>query len=295
MFHKNHALRHTYILLLGILGFLSLTSCESFNEPEPIPSYLKVDSLQVVTGTGEGSGKHGLLDAWVFVGDNLLGIYEVPFEVPILKESNTEIKILGGIKLNGQNEIRRDYPFYDFYTEVVDFQPNTTSTISPILRYNEGLNFWIEDFEDPGVKFIKSAGSDTALERTIDTNLVYDQTGTGVIHLDQERNHAIVVTDNDFVLPAGVPVFLEMDYNTDVPLALGVFSEGLSSVTKINILTLVSTQGIYEGGWNKVYLDLSTVVSAQPGTPLEIFIEAIVPSSKESTSIYLDNIKLVYP
>ncbi|MFT5336239.1 MAG: hypothetical protein ACJAY8_000388 [Sphingobacteriales bacterium] len=279
------------VFLLSILFW----GCELINPEEPIPAYIRIDTLRLNTTPQQGSDEHGLIDAWVFVNDNLLGIYQVPFEIPVLETGKNAVKILGGIKVNGQNEIRKDYPFLDFYTQEVDFREEETVLLQPTFEFYPNIQFWIEDFEDPGVKFAASNGSDTSLIRTSDTLMVRDGNASGVMYLDQTNRHGIVTTEKDFELPVGQPVYLEFDYNTDIPVSVGVFSEGLNSVTKINILTLFSTQERYSDGWNKMYLELSTAVSSVPGTPIEVFFESIIPQDTPEGRIILDNIKIVYP
>jgi hypothetical protein len=73
------------ILLFIPLAFL-LSTCIKNN---PDPAWLEVNDWTLVANANyfgaEGALTENLTEAWVYVNDDLIGVFEVPFKIPILK------------------------------------------------------------------------------------------------------------------------------------------------------------------------------------------------------------------
>ena len=101
------------VLFLSFI-FLSLSSCEIYNPSEDEPSYIHIDSISLTTDyTAYGTASHKITDAWVYVDNELIGAFELPANVPVLKSGVHNINIRPGIKLNGIAATRSYYPFFN--------------------------------------------------------------------------------------------------------------------------------------------------------------------------------------
>ena len=47
-----------------------------------------------------GSITENITDVWVYIEDNLQGVYEIPVEFPVLEEGIKNIRVKAGIKAN---------------------------------------------------------------------------------------------------------------------------------------------------------------------------------------------------
>jgi hypothetical protein len=145
-------MKYLFFLFLGTLLFIS-NSCTKNN---PDPSWLEVTKWTLnanpnLTGL-EGSLTQNISEAWVYVDDEIIGVFEVPFKIPILKEGSVNIKIYPAIKNNGISATKKVYPFLEPYVVTANLVKNQTLTINPITQYYNAVQFWIEDFEDAAVK-----------------------------------------------------------------------------------------------------------------------------------------------
>ena len=104
-------LKSAIFFVFSVLLASSYSSCDLINPDEQIPSFLRIDSISMATGNGEGNPDHNIVDAWVYENEKLLGIFELPAVIPILVDGEANIRIRGGIKLNGQVGTRIPYLF----------------------------------------------------------------------------------------------------------------------------------------------------------------------------------------
>ena len=71
----------TYILLL-ISGVIC-SSCSKKDLEAEIPAYISIDDITLTTDLAtQGSAAENITDAWVFINDNLVGVYELPATFP---------------------------------------------------------------------------------------------------------------------------------------------------------------------------------------------------------------------
>ena len=104
-----------YILVLVILfGF---NSCSKDELEATIPSYISIDKFTISTNySTQGTSSSNITDAWVYIDNDLVGIFELPAKFPVLKEGNVKIDVYPGIKENGISERRSKYIFYNAYS-----------------------------------------------------------------------------------------------------------------------------------------------------------------------------------
>lgn len=287
----------TFILLLLLSG------CENVDKAEQIPSYIYIDSidLQVRTDGSQGTNAHDIQDAWIFANGEMIGVFELPCIVPILKKDSVEIMVYAGIKANGQSNNRRFYPFYDIYKRKVHLKPTEIDTLHPIVTYKPGVKFpWIEDFEDFAVSMQKSG-----VTRTVDTLQITNQAGevfmfglpgnkyTGKVNFRSKIGTFENSSIDLFDLPrATSDIYLEVNYRSDVPVQFGLYP---SSGTSFDVGVPVYLSFANPLEWKKAYIRLSEDVNNQEytGKKFRIFINAINQQDKPAV-VLLDNIKLLH-
>lgn len=281
----TRALQVAFLMLLGV-------AC---NKGDKIPSYLEIPAVTLTTTGPEGAPTSKITSVWVSVNDELLGVWELPARIPALYEGNVEVRVVPAIERNGMYDDRLRYPFYAPFISSVTLNKNATTTILPVVEHIEAASFWIESFDDPGTLLNLSPSSDTTLQRitpTGDPDIVLDNTPCGAFILDVEHQYIRVYTEENFDVFGG-PVFLELDYRSDIQFTVGV-QYVYNGVTNANPYVYVAPTTLSAGGtrWNKIYIDLSPVFNTAI-SQRNIFLEARLPDGATNAAVYFDNIKLL--
>ena len=276
------------------------TGCELINPPEDIPAFIRIDTVTVVSDpVTQGTAQHNITETWVFIDNRLQGIYDYPVVFPVLnKLGKHSVKITGGIKKNGIASTRVNYPFYAFYeTEVELAEEDTFVIAAPQIPYFSALDFWVEDFEDPGLKFDNNGG-DTSIFATKVENEVFEGQASGKIVLTNGNSQFNIETSELFNFPVGKPVFLELHYKVDSDFTVGVVAQGGSDRVPIEALSVrPSLNNRGEAQWNKIYIDLSRAIN-QTGNAqhFELFVRAdLTLFNKTEATFLFDNFKIVHP
>ncbi len=287
-----------YAPLVVIFG-LFLSSCSVLDPEEDIPAYIHISRIDLQTDLGtQGTNSHKIVDAWVFVNDNLLGAYELPATIPVLASGSAKVDVIAGIMDNGQATTRARYPYYSTYQTTLNLVPENVDTIWPIVEYFSTTQIWVEDFEDPGIKFNTTASSDTILELIQNTPEVFEGTGASVVYLTDTESFFEAKTDENFVLPQSnsSPVYLEINYKTNNSFSVGVYARNANEeVKRWSLIVNPSTDDNGVAQWNKIYADLTFVVSSEVNAiDYELYIEAFQDEGVSNPILYFDNIKLVH-
>ena len=277
------------------------------DKDEPIPSYLHIPKIDVTTDPGtQGSNDHDVLDAWVYVGGDLVGVFELPATIPILTSGTQKLTILGGVKKNGFVNQRVIYPFLKSFELEKEFIPSQVDTISPVLSYNENVQFpWIEDFEDGSISLVRS-GSNTTYDSLYITNLeneVYQYDGienkaTGKVEIPLGLQIFENSTIANYDLPrSGQEIYLEINFKCNTEFVVGIYPITGSFISGVPILNLLSTEdasGTMQ--WKKTYISLKEDVNdpLYNGADFRVFFNAQTNRETGTPTIFIDNIKLVH-
>lgn len=281
------------ILCLFICTFI-VSSCD---KPEPTPSFIKINSIEL-TDTATGKVLDTLLskvpDVWVSVDGLLLGVFELPAEIPVLNTGKSEFQVQGGIKVNGITATRDFYRFFDTYDTTLTITSDKEYTLTPSISYTTRSNLQLsETFEDPSLTLDSAQGSIATIKRTDDPDKIFPDEGSwsGQILFNKSESVAEIVSIDDYSIPGGAnPAFLEMNYRNTKPFYVGIIKNTPSQITQKTIILLT-----VQNEWNKIYINLTEETFEQfPGTTYKIFFGAVQGSSDtEETEILLDNIKLI--
>ena len=285
-------------ILLLISFFVIASSCLK-NNPEP--AYLEVNQWTLQSNTAlsgnEGELSHNFSEAWVYIDDEIIGVFEVPFKIPILKTGMVNIKIYPAVKNNGISATKKIYPFMDVYEVNSELLTNQTLTLNPVTRYSSVTNFWIEDFEDPLNLNIEVDQNTSALLTTPTSNedlQWFNGNFYGKISLNTSDSSWIASTNEQLSILKNREAYLEIDfYNTNSLLTGMLWVSPSSIVDNPNIQLNAQTPENVK--WKKIYIDLKELIGNSPnGSNILQSLKALLDEGKTETEIRLDNIKVVY-
>ncbi|RLD56897.1 MAG: hypothetical protein DRJ05_10565 [Bacteroidetes bacterium] len=294
--------RHYFQIAVWLLLIMAISSCEKFKGDQTIPSYISIDTFVLVNNPliEEGPLSQDIHDVWVFVDDQTIGPFELPSVIPILENGKHKLTILPGILYSGMSGTRGPYPFmkmeiindYDFFVDSV--QKHTPKT-----SYNENTHFaWDEYFEGIYISLEATDRSDTSLvfyEHVPTHPLLGTASGIGYLN-DSVRvlECATNISSGEYIdLPGnGAPVFLELDYNINAPLVIGLFVYEFGDRITQHPVVVVNPS---DGNWKKIYINLSaTVTGFNQAEFFNIFIRVDKIDGDPDPIIMVDNFKLIH-
>jgi hypothetical protein len=293
-------------LFLVIVAFSFFCSCSKENFKAEIPSYLKINAIDLETDSFDGSDSQKITDAWVTMDGIFLGAFEIPCTIPILAEGEHEFAISAGIKANGISATRIRYPFYSicnlFYNNAteqilegkVNLYRDSTVTVSATTTYTDNTNFlFIESFEDAGIIVEPSTESDTTLQKTNIDSLVFEGYGSGLVELDSV-NDFFELINSEFVTLNSIynDNMLELNYKSDHSFKVGIAvkSTETGEINRFEALHIDSSSV-----WNKIYVHMTNQVNL--GTTSDefgVFIGMKKRANVETATFYFDNIKWLH-
>jgi len=283
-------------ILLILITTLSLTSC---NE-DITTSWLKIEKINLITNTTtEGENSDNITDAWVFMDNQPLGVWELPCEIPILDDGKHSFVIYGGIKINGVNATRIKYPFFKTGDFDLTLVKGETVSYTPTVSYKSNINFTgREDFEDTGIILNPNIDLDTSKVKIISKdnypNIVKYGNNCGKITLTTIDTITQVFTDLDLNLPKG-QIIMEIDYMNTNSFAIGLnwFSASTGQSNNDPFIQ-INSQTESDMKWKKIYLDLSNYVgNVTNAVGFDFYIVSGLDKGKTDGVVYLDNIKIV--
>jgi hypothetical protein len=280
----------SFYSLLFSFFLLSAVSCK---KNDLVPSYIHIDQITFQKNEAiDKSNSTKITDAWVYVDDNLIGIFELPATFPVLASGSHTISVKAGIKLNGIAMSRGYYPFYTTYYTTINLEAEKIDTIRPVVSYFPDKIQWKEDFEDAGISIVKYNTSDTSIIKTTLPADAFEGSFSGVANLTESKPYVLCVSDSTIDIPqTQSAVFLELNYKTDTYLQIGMFAKtALGTSDKIPAITLNPTSE-----WKKIYINLTPAVNQTNNVEgFKVFFEAIKDANYATQNIYIDNVKLLY-
>ncbi len=295
--------KNLYLLILTLL-ILSSISCEKFEGEQTIPSYIQVDDfiLEDNPNIEEGALTHNFSDVWVYVDDQTIGAFELPTDqIPVLKEGKHKLTLVPGVKYNGMSGTRGPYTFIEpFIIEDFYFIKDSIIKVEPeVMYYNNTWLEWHENFEHGAgnISLIPTSNSCDSLQLYPREDLQFGYAGASYLNQDCKVLEVSAPDDpstaaSGFDLPTGKPVFLEIEYNTNNQMIVGLFIRELGvSIITHPIVVINSTDGV----WKKMYVNLTPTVSDNyQADYFYVFIRSDKEASVESPILLIDNLKLIY-
>ena len=286
-----------YPILLLFLLFIS--ACDIINPEEEIPSFIQVNEFQLVTNEMlEGSNTQQITDVWAFVNGDALGVFELPATIPVLESGMQNITLFAGIRVNGVRNTPLIYPLYDNYEASVDLVPEEVTLLTPTIEYISNNVFeLLEDFESDNISL--EARDNGSIDRVTSSTPMLSGNGVGSISLVGEATEITsIATFVDLPTSGGIPVYLEMDYRTNVELEVGLVGFDISTINPIQA-TIFNVVLCPIDDWNKVYVDLQGLLEQSQLDGYQLALRVSTDDTgcggtpTDNPEILLDNIKLI--
>ena len=278
-------------IYIFVIVLLNCFACDVINPEEEIPAYIHVEDFTVSSSLSQGTPDGKITDAFLYINDEFLGIYELPKTIPVLASGTTNIKIDTGIRENGIASTPDIYPFYKRFSTDIDLQPGEVDTIKPTTTYIDEANFaYLENFEI-GNTLNFDADGDTMNLPVIILNDAYD--GRSIrFSVDENNTHAEIATQELFVLPTnGNQTFLEIHYKNDALFEVGLIGYQQNSPTPLKSLVITLTP---RDTWNKIYINLTDVLIQSDLAQYQLLFVGNLPVGETQANFYLDNVKLIH-
>ena len=289
-------------LFAGLIPILLIVvSCEKFEGDQSVPSYIHIDTILLQSNPliEEGALTHNFTDVWVYVDNQIIGAYELPATIPVLVNGKHRLVLYAGVKFNGISGNRATHPYMNPYEiENFDFVVDSIIQVDPVVSFSDYTDFlFMEDFEDASHELVSTSNSDTTLNIvSYSPPLSFYGAYSGVGYLDANRQIMAVTTFSEevpgFEVDAGkIPLLLEMDYNTNNMLVVGLFIRGSgTSVTQHPVVILNPTGG----EWRKVYVNFSpSITNNSTSGYYNIYFRADRESTVDTAVLKIDNLKLI--
>jgi hypothetical protein len=285
-----------YRYLLPLLFLLS--ACVKNN---PDPSWLQVNAWTLEANASlngeEGVLTHNITDAWVYVDDKLIGVFEVPFKIPILKDGLCNIRIYPTIRINGISSTKMKNEHMLPYEVSATLVKNQTLTLNPVTQYREGLSFWVEDFEDINIKLTDDPNTSSAnLNLANDSLQWFNGNYYAKINLTAQDSMWVAYTNQDqqLTIPKGKQAVLELDYCNSVVFSNYLLFVNANGITE-NPMISMNKSPLSALRWKKIYILLSEVIGYGPNNTNYVqAFKAFYDNTVMNNVILIDNLKVVY-
>jgi hypothetical protein len=292
-FMISRKLLQILLFLFFIPLFLTQTSCEKFSGSQTIPAYLKIDSISLQTDySSQGTARHAITDAWVYIDGQLIGTFQLPARFPVLAQGTHGLSVLPGIKQNGIAATRVSYPFYNAIPKTINLVPDKTLDLGTLkTTYSSKTKFvWKEDFDDPAVTLDTTNVATMRIQQTpAGSPLTFEGEHSAQVNLDTVGSTFEAISHSTFPIPSSA-VYLEMNFNINAALLVGVEITIYGLPTQVPIITLNPTNNV----WKKVYIDLTTTLNAYTGaTAYRVYYYLENTTKGDHYQILLDNIKVL--
>lgn len=273
---------------------LFIEGCDIFDKQEQIPAYIYISDIKLVENpeVNEGTLSSRIVDAWVFVDDQLIGAFELPCTFPVLMEGKHKIEVHAGIYLNGVRTTRVYYRFYEPWQADIELVPDSILTVEPLVSYSSDIKLpFHETFELGGVLLEDGSKSLTSLEKTNDPDEIFEGNFSGKVVLNDTDSVFQGVSIHAYKLPtSGGDVFLELDYKSEADIIVGVYA-----IKSAQILHLEVAGILPRNTWGKIYINLSpTVYRHNDAIEFKIFLGSYLPEGMNKATVLIDNIKLIH-
>jgi hypothetical protein len=282
-------LKFVSLLFVSILLF----SCTKNN---PDPSWISIDSWNLVANktNKEGELSHNFSNAFIEIDDETIGFFELPIKLPILKSGEHKIKIYPVVLNNGISASKTIYPFCEPYIIDIVLKQNETLQITPQTSYYTDCKYWIEDFEDAGIKIKSEDGYEGLLSTGNNSKYIKYGNNYGQVVVTKDQPIWQGKTTTNSTLPQGKNIYLEIDYLNSNNLLTGVYVSNSNEI-KYNANVSINAQNKSNLKWKKIYIDLRQMVSySTAGSIFEQYFNVTNESNTDTNFVLIDNIKLIY-
>lgn len=302
------------IFFAATMMALLMPSCKKFDGSQTVPAYIYIKDVEVQCDYFHyGANTHKIVDAWVFVDDNILGCYELPATIPVLKEGVHKVAVYAGIARDGIRDLRAQYPFYAPWENMnVNFVKDEIVTLRPVFTYypegdDENMHICddvMEDFESGTINWEATSQSDADIVvyngeyAWHDPEGIYSQKSGKVVLTSDTMQFRIANRAELRELPTGGSAcMLEMDYKCSDTCFVGLmyFKDYTLTAEPLVRLKPTGASGQEPVAWNKIYINIGPyLVDNETADYFKIYFGSWNPRNAGTQYFYFDNLKLIY-
>ncbi len=285
-------------ILLVSLAILFLSQCSLFDKEEDLPAFIRIDSISLnvpdTLVSLQGSDRTALEEIQVNANGQVIGIFSLPCVVPILETGEVDLILTPIINRDGVSTTKVPYPHYTSYRVTELIEELDTLVLFPEVRYVNNLNFYLEDFTASSDFENTDPNADGELVRILTEP--FEPPASGFIDLPSDAQFFFAETDENFDLPLGSPVFIEMHYSSNHPFRVGITAEAGLADSSTDLVGINPTTNSEVKEWKKIYINLTDFISSVPNAEsFEIYFRLSKDTNFPEPLVFLDNIKVVYP
>ena len=281
----------TRIFLILFSVPLLLFSCM---DKGSLPSYFYLSEPRMAPINAVGEQR--IEDYWVYLGNELLGVFHPGNIMPVLGDGNHELAFYPGVRANGMRDDGIIYPFLEAYrTQVQLCGCSAKDTIFPEFKYKPATKFSFTANFDPDNSFLVDYDKDDQTSMKVQSDSVFNGTGAGQLTVTKDNPLNFVGTSsyyNDFESNS-LEVYLEINYKGSAFFQIGL--DFINSNIYSTPQTLINLYPSAE--WKKVYISLASLTNnAGKNDGCRLLLNAYYNSNDPLTTqnIFVDNIKLVH-
>jgi hypothetical protein len=288
-------------LLFFVLLVLGIFGCEK--KSNQTPSFLVVDSVIMDVPSAQGNNIHEISALQVYANGDFLGLFEMPFKVPILKSGKTKFQFIPYVRLNGsKNQWAPHRCFISKDTFLtINTLSNTVYLPSFTLKDNAIVRFE-EDFNDGNSKMkavLLNKGDSLFVEsRTFDLNGRFSSISPVFVARFNDQDSAGFMDFGTFESFSAMPndgksVQFDFDIKADLPVQLSLIRTVSGRIPEVVPYLYINPT---DGKWKRFYVDLVHELSGQTGAvSIQVLFSINKPPGKiAKREICLDNLRLSY-
>ncbi len=276
-------MRDSFFIAIAIILF-SASGCEIINPEEPIPAYLKIDTLNFDASSHFSSNSHKIKDIWVYINGDHAGTYEMPFTVPIIADGVTQVRLIPGVNKDGIKSLHMFHPYLSNLDTSMVINPGETLELTPTYTYlNNFTSILNEDFESPIVIFESAETTVPTLAQT--SSILLDGNESGVLYSTEANQEMKIISTKEveYNVRTFAPV-LEISYQSSIEFNVGVEVDNIENYESV----LRPTNGVT----GKVYIDFSDEMNVfSSDAKYKVYMEGV--STEVGDYIAIDNVRLL--
>lgn len=272
---------------------LLTAGCNLINPNEKVPGYVNVSSFRMHVDTlHQGTASQKITDVWMDVDNTFSGAYQLPATFPVLETGRRHLLFRAGVKVDGLSTNRAPYPFYAGFDTTIDINAAKVDTIRPLFKYATGTQFELMENFEQNSSIIDTIGAVHGAGGNYIHNYGYESSSSYYVELTPTATDSffqIWNKKNLFSWQPGQIVWMEINYQTDIPLDFGVFAVSTAQQAYNAPVSGVNPSA----NWNKVYINLSEVIAEYgPMNGYKVYISGSL-KGKTSGHVHIDNIKIL--
>lgn len=282
-------IKYLYFLFISVI----FVNCTLTDSDQPIPSYLEITDVNITTNQFQGEPTHKITDIWAYADNQLLGVFELPCKIPVLTTGETtEFLIFPGFRNNGERPRSFTYNVMDQLRFTETMAEGEVIQKSLTFSYKDEAIFdFIEGFEGGSHIFTRELddNENSIIELSTDDKKSGAQSGKICITEENPIVSVACIFDYKRIDNAGLDSYFEMDYKNDVQFFVGVLYEQEGQILTQPLIVIKES-----AEWNKIYIDFTSILSSPLIVNYSVYITNLEPTTADSGTIYLDNLKFVH-